>query len=308
MHQVLQRTRPTPAPATPPTSKLRTLLRSFLAGKRGLVLLAVVGGATLSSQALMGLLRQTPQPAPGRPAAPDGREESAASVAPSSTAAPSSSVAASAGVPPSSAASAASPVPTPRAGRETVAKPRSSLVAAVAADSTAPRPRTAAAASPAVAAASTLDQAAPGWRGPWRSRQNAAAGQGVITDTSAESSSRPLPLAPVASPPVPRSAAVLGGQEGGVSQLGSVTLADLDPFQGVPCSDTTAALPSDRPSEEAWLPGSDASSGLNSAALDPLPVPPIYSESPDQAAGPSSRSLQANRITPCLPKQPAGRN
>ncbi len=325
MHEVLQRTRPAPATSAQSSSKLRTFLRSFLPGKRGLVLLAVVGGATLSSQALMMLLRQGPQSAPGQPAGQDGRGESAASGAAAnkpvdsrptsgftgapdnpdgqqsaeggsnagaSSAAASSATASSATASSASASSAsASSAPVPRS-------PRSGPVDSIPAARTAALP--------------SLD-----WRRPWRSGRNASASRDVIADTSSEATARPVSAAPVSTPlptlaarapraasqpPARRPAGV--AVQGGGRLLGSVSLSDLDPSPEVYCSETTASLPSDGPSDEAWLPGSDVAS----AALDPIPVPPIYSESPAQAAGPTPHSLQANRTTPCLPKQSAGRN
>lgn len=309
MHEVLQRTRPAPATSAQSSSKLRTFLRSFLPGKRGLVLLAVVGGATLSSQALMLLLRQGPEAAPGQPARRDGRAESAASGAAASKPAdsrPTSGVSGSPDKPDSQQTAEGSPHAAPSSATASSASarrtPRSGPVESIPAARTAALP--------------SLD-----WRRPWRSGRNASASRDVIADTSSDLPSRPVSAAPVSMPlprlaasaprvapqSPPRRPAPVTAQSGG-RQLGSVSLSDLDPSPEVYCSETTASLPSDGPADEAWLPGSDMASALPSAALDPIPVPPIYSESPDQAAGPTPHSLQANRITPCLPKQSAGRN
>lgn len=307
MHQVLQRTRPAAAPSPPQKSRLRSLLRSFLPGRRALVLLAIVGGATLSSQALLGLLRQGGQQTPA-PGGSEGREEASSSPDPAGRppATPAPTLPSAAGDRAQADAAAPDAAGSAAAGRE---RWHSEAASATAESGTTPRPGRDATAE-ASGVASPSQQPSPGWWRPWRSRQAAPASQGVITDTAADLSPRPaalpaaVPAAPVVAPAPQRAAA---GSER-VRQLGTVSLSDLDPFLGVPCSDTTAALPSDSPSEEAWLPGSDATSAVQSAALDPIPVPPIYSESPELAAGPSRQSLHAYRNTPCLPKQPAGRN
>lgn len=295
MHQVLQRTRPSSSLNPRSSSRLKTLLRSFLAGKRGLVLLALVSGAALSSQALHGLLRPAVSPAPGTPAGGDGRDQSASTGEPAAPATAGSTTGS-----PSAAAQLGSRNAAPDrpvvSGAEPVGAPQQQR---------APRQR-----GPLAALSIALRQgrglppsdAAPrsrrplNWPRPSASHQGAASGPVVI----AEPWSDTLPGS------VPAAAPSVRGQDG-IRRLGTVTLSDLDPALGVPCNDSTASLPSDRPAEEVWLPGSDASSA-NTAALDPIPVLPIYSESPDRAAGPSASALQATRNTPCLPKQPAGRN
>lgn len=300
MHQVLQRTRPAPPPSPGSSSRLGTLFRSLFAGKRGLVLFAVLGGAALTSQAFHGLRSPWPQRAPGTSAGPGGRD--GASTTTESSAASTAEPA----VKPSDAG-VATPAAAGQPTQDRIAGSRPSLAAepARAVPGQFQRPRQSAA--PAVAAAATAPSRPSLARSrPWRSRPNDQSREAIITEAGSESLP---PAAPVAAeaPPQARPAAA-SSVLSGVRQLGTVTLADVDPTLGVPCSDTTAALPSDRPSEEAWLPGSDASSAPGSVALDPIPLPPIYSESPDPAAGLSPRSLQANRNTPCLLKQPAGRN
>jgi hypothetical protein len=276
MHQVLQRTRPALVPSPKPSSKLGGLLRFFLAGRRGLVLLAVVGGASLGSQALMGLLRQAPQPLPGRP---EGREEASAD-----------GVGARHSAAASPAATGAAPAPAGHGAAKVPGRPASAAGSVPRAAAVASRPRL----------------SLPGWARPWRSRHSAPAAQAVIADSRTELPARAASAAPLAPPISPPARAGLSRRDG-ARQLGNVNLADLDPSLGVPCSNRTAALPSDRPSEEAWLPGRDTA-GLSAAALDPIPVPPIYSESPELAVVSSSRSLPATSNTPCLLKQPAGRN
>lgn len=290
MHQVLRRTRPDASAASQSSSKLRTFLRSFLAGKRGLVLLAIVSGTALTSHALHGLLRPGSERAPGSPVGSEGREESASAGQP--TAKPAPVVAKS----------------SDGAVRDEVDKGGRALrvQSGEASQRRSPAEGQPGSRGRAPAASRAASRPFPfllGWQRSPRRGQPSEANQGIIAESGPDGFTTPGPAAP----PARRSATVPGAQSGG-RQLGAVTLSDLDPFQGVPCSDSTAALPSDRPPEEAWLPGSDASSALNAAALDPIPVPPIYSESPDQAAGPASASLQANRNTPCLLKQPAGRN
>lgn len=291
MNQVLQRTRPSAVPPTRSSSKLKGFLRSFLPGRRALMLLLLVGGgAALSTPILQGLLRPDAEPGPGRPGGGSGAGESASSGETAVPAKPGSANARRAGKPGSPAKVAAatgSAPPSPARGAST------------------------AAAGQGIQPAISHDQAAAapspvGPRRPARQRPSSQAPQGVYAAFGSEDlPAGPGADAPLAEPPV-RPAAPLRGQAA-VRQLGTVSLSDLDPFQGVPCSDSTAALPPARPPEEAWLPGSDASSLAGAEALDPIPVPPIYSESPELAAGPSSHPVQAHRNSLCL-KQPSGRN
>lgn len=296
MQQVLQRTRPAPPPSAKSTSKLRSLLRSFIGGKRALVMLAVVGGAALSSQALLTLLRQGSERPTGRPEGAEGRQASAPSAQPAASR-------------PTVAATAPSPSQAAGSSGKAAAGSPTLLGAVPRSGSSAPaRPSSTRKPSGALVATAAAGQARTTGSGrPWRSRPAGAASQGVITDTSSQAPSRAVPAA-AARIPSPHPAAAISRGSRGVGQLGTVTLSDLDPSLGVPCSETTASLPSDVPPEDAWLPGSDASSAPPSAALDPIPVPPIYSESPDQAYRPSPNSLHANRTSSCQPNQLSGRN
>lgn len=294
MNKVLQRTRPSASAATPSSSKLRGFLRSFLPGRRALMLLLLVGGgAALSTQMLQGLRRPGAEPGPGSPGGAGGSGESAASVEPSE---------------------ASTPVFRPSPGQVAsvtarAANPDKSVKAGAAPGSSSPTATPGASRRTARQSADAAASQAPALAGRWRPatpRPSVQAPQGVFGAFGSDD----LPVAPGPDGPLaeaPAAAAPSLRGPAAVRQLGTVSLSDLDPFQGVPCSDSTAALPPARPPEEAWLPGSDAASLAGADALDPIPVPPIYSESPELAAGPASPSVQAHRNSLCL-KQPAGRN
>ena len=139
---------------------------------------------------------------------------------------------------------------------------------------------------------------------PSRSPQGADVSPVDIAEPWPDAIPAPAAATPLVPAPQPATRPALRGQDG-VRQLGVVTLSDLDPSQGGPCSDTTAALPADPLLEEALSPGSDDSSTIQSAALDPIPVPPSDpSGFRDPAGGSSPPALQANRPPQCLPTIP----
>lgn len=289
MHQVLQRTRPAAPPTTKAARPFFGLLRSIFNSRRSLGLLALIAGTALSSQVLHGFRVPSSGP-PSTPAGADGREESGGSPEPavqpaqSPPVTPRAAVAIPAGRP-------ADAVATAGPGRA------SSEMSAIA--SAAPRLHRSLAPLPA--------RPSMGWERPSRSRP----GSVVRSDLRSASSTPAKPRhASAAARPAPaeRSVRDTAPAPAADEQLSTIRLPALDASAGVPCSGTTAALPSDKPPEEAWLPGRDASSVLSAAVVEPNLSPPIDSESPDRAAGLSSHLLQATRNTPCLLKQPAGRN
>lgn len=323
MHQVLQRTRPAQTSVVSEDQPRASLLRSLFTVRRGLGLLALLIGAALGSQVLHGLLFQGSDPAPPPPAGADRRGDSGASTEPAAqSAGPSGSQRAAAETPlrPSVAPEATttrieSAVPD-RPGSQPPAlrshRPPAPFTQALRSGrTTGGGGRRREPSSPPA----RPPQAVLAWERPSRSRQGEPAGPLVrvqppppVQVGAAAAAALPAPLARSAQASGDASAAVEPRNGNGVS-LAALDAA-LDASVGLPCSDILSALPSDSPPEEAWLPlpGRGDASLLQAAALESILVPPIDSESPDRAAGPPSPSLQATRNTPCLLKQPAGRN
>lgn len=297
-------------PSVSPVAKLWTLVRGVFDGKRALVLLFVVGGATLGSHAFHGLLRPGPQTFPVVPAGGRGRQQSAASSdrAGAFTGSVASSKAA-AGISPS--ASISRPVSLRRPFPQEATSSRGSLVQASGHHASlslsipsAVLPRRRGGDAQAAVAAASPALPTPGWGRPSPAPQGMAARLGV----TAEPHPAALPgTAAIAAERAPSAGAAMDGL-GGHRSLDPLTATESDHSGGVPCNDTTASLPSDRPPEQAWLPGRDASLQFHPVARAPVPAASIEPEVPQWAEGPSRTSLQATRITPCLPKQPAGRN
>ncbi len=295
MHQVLQRTRPAPPPSSQTVPPLLNLLRSFFTSKRGLGLIALVVGTTLGSQALHGLLVPNSGPS-APPAGADGRQQSNASAEP-----------------------ALQPPPPPVVPRAAAKSPatRQADADATAGIGRAPGDASGSAAVPVRPYRHRPPEPSPAplvrrWERPSHSRQGAIAGpiagSRVIAASSPQARPGSLSAAAHSVPPGRRAQAANDAPAVG-DPRNTISLSALDPFLGLPCSDTLSALPSDRPAEEAWLPaGTGSSSVLQAAALETTLEPPLDSGSPDRAAGPPLPSLQATRNTPCLLKQPAGRN
>lgn len=315
MHQVLQRTRP--AADSGPASRLWTLLRSFVDGKRGLVLLLLVGGATLGSQGLHRLLRPGSAPATGTPGGGvGGPPESAASADPALLVGRSSSIRSS-----SIRGGTADAPPIPERSGESSIRAQAVLrgMSATASPGSAdrhgqlrPLPIQAAvvrrdrdgdssAAAPSLPAPSMLGLAPLS-----RPHQGVAAGQSVMQKPW--TAARPSRAGAAILSPQGLSARAAADDTIAPQPLDTATSADVGLTGGAPCHDSMASLPSDRPPEEAWLPGGESTLALNPAARVALPGTPVEPDVPTRSEGSSSHSLSATRTTPCPLKQPVGRN
>lgn len=281
MHQVLlQRTRPAPQASAPPDSQRPGLFR-FLSGKRALVLVALVGGAALGSQSLLGRLgptRKSPAPTTNssgasRTPVPEEKQP-AASLDPVTT--PAELLASTSSQKPPS--TTAKPIPGPESLSQGSLDRSSHQVSSSSSDSLAKLRRQGTSAGLSPQARDPQDtRLALGSRSAWQSPRPPKASPGAI-QYPPMSESRPISL-----PPRPgatstrRPASTSLRSDDGVLRLNPMSLADLETSPSDPCDSSKPSL--------SW-----------------------QARSPDQAAPSSSLSPQANRNIPCLPKQPAGRN